>query len=315
MDILINDYINGERSLCRDEAQFSAYLFQILNGCKRVKIDSDNYTNKNYEVLNAYYMPAFLRDYFNYADKKAEFNYKLVTFANRKLRALYAGEEAEGAMLEDVDTKNITPSEVYNLDSELNLENPGFDLGKHINGWSGKERMYRNPLARWMMNVRPEIAVLLKRRGIKRTELRMHYIDCHYLNGVDTYPALIGRLDEKGNIMGCKKIVCTKQQVEQYALEFLCETPTTEYTDTIGMKWWGPAKESETPMEDSGVAIEAGFVTMANLASAKNIQMYEAEDKPISMQKLQEYNKTFYAEERKVKEPKAILGSALELQI
>ena len=40
MDILINDYINGERSLCRDEAQFSAYLFQILNGCKRVKIDS-----------------------------------------------------------------------------------------------------------------------------------------------------------------------------------------------------------------------------------------------------------------------------------
>ena len=315
MDILINDYINGERSLCRDEAQFSAYLFQILNGCKRVKIDSDNYTNKNYEVINAYYMPAFLRDYFNYADKKAEFNYKLVTFANRKLRALYAGEEAEGAMLEDVDTKNITPSEVYNLDSELNLENPGFDLGKHINGWSGKERMYRNPLARWMMNVRPEIAVLLKRRGIKRTELRMHYIDCHYLNGVDTYPALIGRLDEKGNIMGCKKIVCTKQQVEQYALEFLCETPTTEYTDTIGMKWWGPAKESETPMEDSGVAIEAGFVSMANLASTKNIQMYEAEDKPISMQKLQEYNRAFYAEERKVKEPKAILGSVLELQI
>ena len=63
MDILINDYINGERSLCRDEAQFSAYLFQILNGCKRVKIDSDNFTNKTYEVMQAYYMPAFLRDY------------------------------------------------------------------------------------------------------------------------------------------------------------------------------------------------------------------------------------------------------------
>ena len=60
MDILINDYINGERSLCRDEAQFSAYLFQILNGCKRVKIDSDNFTNKTYEVMQAYYMPAFV---------------------------------------------------------------------------------------------------------------------------------------------------------------------------------------------------------------------------------------------------------------
>lgn len=315
MDILINDYINGEQSLCRDEAQFSAYLFQIMNGCKRVKIDSENYANKNYEVLNAYYKPAFLRDYFNYADKKAEFNQKLLTFANRKLRALYAGDEAEGVMLEDVELEHAQGMDIYNLDNELDVDNPGFDLGKHINGWSGKERAYRNPLARWMMNVRPDIAVLLKRRGIKRTELRMHYVDCHYLSGVDTYPALIGRYDEKGAVLGCRKIVCTKQQVEQYALEFLCEAPTTEYNDTIGMKWWGPAKESETPVVDSGIVIETGFVSIANLASTKNAQMYEPEDKPISMQKLQEYNKAFYAEERKVKEPKAILGSVLELQI
>ena len=54
---------------------------------------------------------------------------------------------------------------------------------------------------------------------------------------------------------------------------------------------------------------------MANLVSAKNAQMYEEVNKPIAMQKLQEYNKAFYAEERKVKEPKAILGSVLELQI
>lgn len=315
MDILINDYINGEQSLCRDEAQFSAYLFQIMNGCKRVKIDSENYANKNYEILNAYYKPAFLRDYFNCVDKKAEFNRKLLTFANRKLRALYAGDEAEGVMLEDVEAEHVQGLDVYNLDNELDADNPEFDLGKHINGWSGTERAYRNPLARWMMNVRPDIAVLLKRRGIKRTELRMHYVDCHYLSGVDTYPALIGRYDEKGAVLGCRKIVCTKQQVEQYALEFLCETPTAEYTDTIGMKWWGPAKESETPVADSGIAIETGFVSMANLLCAKNAQMYEPEDKPISMQKLQEYNKSFYAEERKVKEPKVILGSVLELQI
>ena len=60
MDILINDYINGERSLCRDEAQFSAYLFQILNGCKRVKIDSDNFTNKTYEVMHEKHAEEFL---------------------------------------------------------------------------------------------------------------------------------------------------------------------------------------------------------------------------------------------------------------
>ena len=101
----------------------------------------------------------------------------------------------------------------------------------------------------------------------------MHEIDCHYLNSVDTYPAMIGRVDEKGHVTGCKKIVCTKQQVEQYALEFLCETPTEEYADTIGMKWWGPAKESDTPVEDSGIAIEPGFISMANLVSAKNAQI------------------------------------------
>ncbi|MCI6240550.1 MAG: hypothetical protein SO015_01865 [Wujia sp.] len=315
MDILINDYINGEKSLCRDEAQFSVYLFQVMSGCRRVKIDSDNFTNKNYEVIQAYYMPAFLRDYFNYAESKAEFNYRLLTFANRKLRALYAGDEAEGAMIEEIDLSRTENLDIYNLDSDVDMENPGFDLGKHINGWSGEERVYRNPLARWMMNVRPDIAVLLKRRGIKRTELRMHWIDCHYLNGTDTYPAIMGRYDASGKLSGCKKIICTKQQIEQYALEFLCDTPSAEYADTIGMRWWGPAKESDTPLEASGVPIETGFVSMANFVSERNRQVYDENDKTISVQKLQEYNRAFYAEERKVKEPKAVMGSVLELQI
>lgn len=315
MDILINDYINGEKSLCRDEAQFSVYLFQVMSGCRRVKIDSDNFTNKNYEVIQAYYMPAFLRDYFNYAESKAEFNYRLLTFANRKLRALYAGDEAEGAMIEEIDLSRTENLDIYNLDSDVDMENPGFDLGKHINGWSGEERVYRNPLARWMMNVRPDIAVLLKRRGIKRTELRMHWIDCHYLNGTDTYPAIMGRYDASGKLSGCKKIICMKQQIEQYALEFLCDTPSAEYADTIGMRWWGPAKESDTPLEASGVPIETGFVSMANFVSERNRQVYDENDKTISVQKLQEYNRAFYAEERKVKEPKAVMGSVLELQI
>lgn len=314
MEILVNDYINGDASFCREDAQFSVYLFQLLNGCKRVKIDSENFTNKNYEVLQAYYLPAFLRDYFNYAENKAEFNRKLLTFANRKLRALYAGDEAEGVMLEAVDA-NIDASQIYNLDLELDAEHSELDFGKHINGWNGTQRMYRNPLARWMMNVRSDIAVLLKRRGIKRTELRLHYVDCRYLDGVDTYPALIGRLDSEGKVQNCKKIVFTKQQIEQYALEFLCETPSETDADTIGMKWWGPAKESETPIEPTGVAIEPGFVSIANLMSQKNNQVYESGDKPISLQKLQEYNRLFFVEERKGKEPKVLLGSVADIQI
>lgn len=313
MNMLINDYINGQRSLCRDETQFSVYLFGLLSGGKRVKIDSENYINKNYEVMQAFYQPSFLRDYFNYADSKADFNLKLLTFANRKLRALYAGEEAAGVMLEELDCQSVSPVDVYNIDCEVDMDHVEFDMGKHINGWSKEQRMYRNPLARWMMNVQPDIALLLKRRGIKRTELRMHYIDGHYLNGTDTYPALIGRY-ENGKLQSCKKIICTKQQVAQYALEFLCDTPTEEYADTIGLKWWGPAKESEIPAEDTAVAIDTGFVSIANFASDKNAYMYEEADKMISVQKLQDYNKAFFSEERKVKEPKVMLGSVLDVQ-
>lgn len=315
MGILINDYINGENSVCRDEVQFSVYLFQLLNGCKRVKIDSENYANKNYEVFRAYFKPAFLRDYFNCADDKADFNLRLLTFANRKLRALYAGEEAEGVMIETISVKDASPNEFYDIDKELNREDLPFDAGKHINGWNGAEREFRNPIARWMMNVRPDIAVLLKRRGIKRTELRMHYVDCRYLDGVDTYPAIVGRMDADGKkVKSCKRIVCTKQQIERWALEFLCETPSEEYTDTLGLQLWGQAKESDTPVEESAIAIEPGFVSLACLVGKKNESMYSEEEKTISMQKLQEYHASFFCEERKAKEPKVVLGSAVDVQ-
>ncbi len=315
MDILLNDYINGENSVCRDEVQFSVYLFQLLNGCKRVKIDSENYVNKNYEVLRAYYKPAFLRDYFNCADDKVDFNLRLLMFANRKLRALYAGDEAEGVMIETLSAKDVSPDEVYNIDKELNKDSLPFDAGKHINGWSGMERVFRNPIARWMMNVRPDIAVLLKRRGIKRTELRMQYVDCRYLDGADTYPAIVGRMDaDARKVKSCKRIVCTKQQIERWALEFLCETPMDEYADTLGLQFFGPAKEADVPVEDSRIVIEPGFVSLACFVGRKNEGMYGEEDKTIALQKLQEYNASFFTEEKRIKEPKVVFGSALEVQ-
>lgn len=313
MGILINDYINGDSSVCRDEVQFSVYLFQLINGCKKVKIDSENYANKNYEVFRAYFKPAFLRDYFNCAQDKADFNLRLLKFANRKLRALYAGEEAEGVMIEPVHAKDTLPNQIYDIDKEMNRDALPFDVGKHINGWNGAERVYRNPIARWMMNVRPDIAVLLKRRGIKRTELRMQYIDCRYLDGVDTYPAIVGRLDENGKkVVSCKRIVCTKQQIERWTLEFLCD-PVTEDMDTLGMQLFGPAKESETPIEDSEIAIEPGFVSVAYLTGDKNQDLYAADEKTVPLRKLQEFNSGFFQEERKVKEPRVVLSDAVEV--
>ena len=314
MGILINDYINGENSVCRDEVQFSVYLFQLLNGCKKVKIDSENYANKNYEVFRAYFQPAFLRDYFNCAKDKVDFNLRLLKFASRKLRSLYAGEEAEGVMIETVSAKGIAPNQIYDIDKEINRDALPFDVGKHINGWNGAEREYRNPIARWMMNVRPDIAVLLKRRGIKRTELRMQYVDCRYLDGVDTYPVIVGRMDESGKkVTSCKRIICTKQQIERWMLEFLCD-PVTDDMDTLGIQFFGPAKESETPIEDSAITIEPGFVSVAYLVGAKNQELYASEEKTIPLQKLQDYNHSFFAEEPKIKEPKVVLGNAVEVQ-
>lgn len=315
MDIFINDYINGEDSLCRDEHQFSLYLYQLLNGCKKVKLDLEDYANKNYEVYQAFYMGTFLRDYFNEAKDKAQFNYRLLTFANRKLRALYAGDEAEGVVLEDLDVHKQFDGEVYNIDSEVSKEHPEFDLAKHINGWSKTERIYRNPIARWMMNVRPDLALLLKRRGIKRSEFRLHFVDCKYLDGIDTYPAVVGRFDESAKkLQSCKRITCTKQQIERWVLEFLCDTPSEEYADTLGIQYFGQPKETESLVDNVGISIDCGFVSLANFVSAKNKNQYDEGDRVIEVKKLQEFNHAFFQEERKIKEPKVILGQTVEIQ-
>lgn len=313
MGVFINNYINSENPICRDGKQYAVYLFQILCGCKRVKIDFDNYTNKKYEVSRAYYEASFLRDYFNDAKDKADFNARLLRFANRKLRSLFAGEEEQGALLEKVDAKAVSADEVYNVDAEPDYTNPGFDMGKHINGWTKEERLYRNPIARWMMNVKPDIALLLKRRGIKRSEYRMHFIDCKYVDGIDTYPALIGRFDATGKkVKTCKRLVCSKQQIESYVLEFLLG-PCTEEADTLGLQVFGPAKESDVPIENTAIAIEPGFVSMACFVNGRNKHLYTKKDRVVTTQRLQEYCMALFDEEKVVKEPKVILGDAVDL--
>lgn len=313
MDVFINNYINSENPLNRDGKQYVVYLFQALSGCKKVKIDSENYANKNYEVAQAFYEPAFLRDYFNDAKDKADFNMRLLRFANRKLRLIFAGEEEKGVLLEKADAKKLSVDEVYNIELEFDPEKPAFDMGKHMNGWSKEEKIYRNPLARWMMNVRPDIALLLKRRGIKRSEYRMQFVDCKYLDGMDNYPAYIGRFDATGKkVKACKKLICTKSQIERYVLEFLCEE-CTEEADTLGLQFFGPAKESETPVESTGIAIESGFVSIACFVNKRNESLYTKEDKVIPTQKLCEYCMALLDDEKKIKEPKVVLGDVVEI--
>lgn len=311
MGIIINEFLNGENSICREERQFSLYLYNLLANCKRIKLDLENFANKNYEVAYAYYEASFMRDYFNDAVSKSEFNLRLLEFANRKLKEFYSNYEAMGITMETVDIKKVQPDEVYDINMEIDAACPDFDTAKHINGWSGMEKKYRNPLAKWMMNVKPDIALLLKRRGIKRDEYRLHFIECKYTSGLDSYPALVGVKDKNGKVTECRRLIGSQLQIQEMILEFLCkQMELTVRGDIHDSGKTGEAAEKS-------VSVENGFVSLAQFCGARNAanqaEVSCGDEKRIPIQKLCEYGINVLSEDRKAKDPKVILGSFVEV--
>lgn len=300
MSIYINSFLDGSNSICREERQFSLYLYNVLTACKKIKIDSEGLANKNYEVVRAYYEASFMRDYFNNAKSKSDFNRKLVDFANRKLKELYNDAKYEVIAVSEFEAKGVSNNMIYDINTDINSDNISFDLAKHINGWSSEsERVYRNPIAKWMMNVKPDIGLLLKRRGIKRDEYKLHFIECKYMSGIDVYPALVGFSGDDGKISECKKLILTQIEVQELVLEFLC--------DELGLAF----------DDENNVSICKSFVSIAYFLGAGNEKrIYEDgveldEKHMISLQKLYDYNNV--PEGKKVKETRTMLGKMIEI--
>lgn len=300
MSIYINKFMDGTNSICREERQFSLYLYNLLADCRKIKIDSEGFANKNYEVVQAYYEASFMRDYFNAAESKAEFNRSLVDFANRKLRMLYAASTCETMPADEFKANGVPVDSIYDINKDINAEDISFDIAKHINGWSGgSEREYRNPVAKWMMNIKPDIALLLKRKGVKKDDYRLHFVECKYTSGMDVYPAWIGVSGEDGSIKECRKLVLSQLELQDFVLEFLCNELELAFDS------------------ESNSAVAGGFVSAAYFLGAYSERYITADGEElndknsISLQKLCDYSSN--DETGKTREPKVVLGRTVEV--
>jgi len=177
----LKEFIGGN---CREERQYALYLAYALEKLSNVlkKIvsqenDIDDFF-KNQEIVEVFYEATLMRDHWN-IDKKS-FNEKLWEFVkdkpgnNRKMWPVSKG------IMQNVE--------------------------KHANYWSDN---YAHPLARWMMNAKPDIAVI---SSDNNQDYYLSFIECKYLSGIDTY-----RYSENGKIYELSQL-----KVQKYILEFLC---------------------------------------------------------------------------------------------
>ena len=302
MELYIDDYLNGEGSVCREKRQYTAMLYSILCGTSKVKLSLPTFENKNYEVYRAFYEPAFFFFFWSALDDKAAFNKSLVKFANDKVAEIIklSGKKRGKMNPPDIRAERIDleraaeisgGEDIYNLNADIEKAGAAADLAKHINGWGKEERSYRNPVAKWMMNIKPDVALLLKRKGVKRGEYRLHFVDMEYLAGPESYPALVGSVDKAGVTKDIYRITLSKRVICDYVLEFLCQSLM--------------AREGE----EQAVTCSAGFTSVSVFVGERN---KDAEGIPLS--KLCEHAKKMYLGE-KVKESKLLLGDQLSLTI
>ncbi len=173
-------YLNDAPYICREERQFAFYLAgKIKEGFYAQKIFGCD--KKDIEILDVFYEVAIMRDFLHEYGKI--FNNKYIPYLHKKLKQL-----------------NIATTE-YTLPKE---EDP--ERIKHANHWTAP-----HPLAQWMMNAKPDIAVLYK----KKEKLYLMFIECKYTSGQDTY----------------KKNGFTLKQVEtqELILEFICNYLSMNY--------------------------------------------------------------------------------------
>ena len=287
----IRNYSCGDASVCREKRQFTVYLYEILERCARVKIDKEGFANKNYEVEDAYYEPALLRECFDDAADKAAFNRELIGYADAKLKELIRTKHA-GVKLEEISLKDEPKEEVYCLKNGIPEDAGEADLTKHINGWGKAERCFRNPLARWMMNVKPDIALLLKRKGVKKKdEFVLNMIECVYTEGEENYTFLCETGKGKGY-----RVTVSRKLILEYVLELLISEREGVIKLTAG--------DGIKPC-----SIEAGGASTVFLKSDRN-----PNTDGLSLTKISDYRKKLVKGD-KIKEVKLVLSDGMELNI
>ena len=287
----ISNYSCGDSSVCREKRQFTVYLYEILERCTRVKIDKEGFANKNYEVEDAFYEPALLRECFDEAADKEAFNRELIAYADAKLKDILK-TRPEGVKVEDAQIGAESKDEVYILKSGIPKDAGAADLTKHINGWGKAERSFRNPLARWMMNAKPDIALLLKRKGVKKKdEFVLCMTECVYIEGDEKYTFLCETAKGKGY-----RVTVSKRFILDQVLELLIG----ETEGTIKLS----AGDGIKPC-----SLEAGGTSTVHLKNDRN-----PHSNGLPLTKISDYRRKLVKGD-KTKEVKLVLSDGMELNI
>ncbi len=164
-------------TICREERQYALFL---ASGLKRNNSAlKDMLRLSTCEILEVFYEATLMRDY--WCRNRVAFNELLRDFAENEKK----------------------------LDSEIGSNG---NEKYHANYWKKK-----HPLACWMMNAKPDIAVLYKAKDYKVPTLS--FIECKYLSRVDNY-----------YYNGKDRFEYTQVKLQGLILEFLCNELKLKYS-------------------------------------------------------------------------------------
>ncbi len=176
VNYFLNDYIG---QICREERQYALYLANLLSNNNDYVKDIIGFGK--HEIVEVFYEATLMRDYWWY--NKEKFNSELWNYV--KTRAM-----------------NKTQS-------NKNME----DIKNHPNYWPNEYQHPSSTLARWMMNAKPDIAILY----IDNDKYKLSFIECKYTSGEGAY-----KYDDY-----------TKPQteVQSHIMEFLCDMLKIQYRE------------------------------------------------------------------------------------
>lgn len=181
---LLNNYFHPRNPICREERQYSFMLSKLLKSNNDEIKDKLGFNSSRYEVIQVYYEVTFMRDFWAINNKsKKEFNKLLFEYVDNY----------------------IEKEKIKKLGMKIGSKDTN-----HANYWSST-----HPIAKWMMNAKPDIGVLLydKQEDI----IKLYFIECKYLSSVDKY-------EDKENDIESDQLF-----IQGLILDFLCENYKLKY--------------------------------------------------------------------------------------
>ncbi len=199
----IEHYIEGDYSICREERQYAVFLYNILckyqNPENRTGDISELFTvcgvPKEAIIKHVFYEASLMRDFFE-RNRRIVLGKKEDVLLNKSFSPSMLKVEGEKSFnkkliqyIEELsDTKDIckqeplvTETDCSRLYEEVNLGQNNVELSAF--GVSGTEQEQIKTYAAYMMNVKPDIAVVYEKKGKKY----LLFLECKFESAESTY--------------------------------------------------------------------------------------------------------------------------------